>query len=133
MQKSELKSQTLKNSLNQGDLNIVTLKDPLKKNSEKSNILSHLVTCKSSKLYSPATNSDSKFFGKKYKNSPIFSNLVNLNRLILCNHKPLQAVLQAQNVQNLYKQGVITSKKPHFLSKNETLLSNCQLTSTKTQ
>jgi hypothetical protein len=81
MQKSELKTQTLKNSLKQGDLNIIMKTDPLKKNIKKSNILSHLVTCRSSKHNSTVADSDSEFFGKKYKNSPILYHFFKQNSL----------------------------------------------------
>jgi hypothetical protein len=124
MQKSELKTQTLKNSLKQGDLNIIIKTDCLKKNIEKSNILYHLVTCKSSKCYSTEPNSDSDFFGKKYKKWDILSYFVT--------QKSLQRTWRVQSIlksfvpysQKANRKGITATQKPQISSKNETLFQN---------
>jgi hypothetical protein len=123
MQKSELKTHPPKNSLKHGDLNIIMKFNTQEKNIKKSNILYHLVTCKSSKLYSTVTNSDSEFFTKKHKNRSILSHFVNQNHLKHNRDNNYRLFAQELNTQKPFQQCIITLQKEHFLSKNETLFS----------
>jgi hypothetical protein len=127
MQKSELKTPILKNSLNQGDLNIIMLNVPLKKNIKICIVLYTFVHLKSSKHYSTETNSDSKFFIKKYTNSPILSTFVNQNYPKLNAHNYLRLLLQMAYAEKHRKQTLSTHKNPYFLPKNETIFKKSQL------